>query len=274
MLFAAGLVFAGGAVLRFGSLSWRRHGIRNRNAATATRRSGCSARALRPFQAAGAGTAASAPCRPFLRQGNPPEPFAPWHQFRTAALGDRRNAPSRRSTPRRAADGFEHFKQLDFLRDHEVVLTFDDGPWPENTPSVLKTLADECTYRPSFFEHRQACDLLSGNPEAGLCGRPHHRQPHLVARDLDQQKADRTAAQGRDRKGLCRAVGRLVAAFRRRPFFRFPGAATPAGDGHLSRRAQHRDSPAIPPSISKASKAQQVIDVTMRKLDKLARVLS
>src|SRR6202171_4981755 len=41
--------------------------------------------------------------------------------------------------------GFEHFKQLDFLRDHEVVLTFDDGPWPLNTPSVLKTLADECT---------------------------------------------------------------------------------------------------------------------------------
>ena len=41
--------------------------------------------------------------------------------------------------------GFEHFKELDFLRDHEVVLTFDDGPWTENTPSVLKTLAEECT---------------------------------------------------------------------------------------------------------------------------------
>jgi peptidoglycan/xylan/chitin deacetylase (PgdA/CDA1 family) len=41
--------------------------------------------------------------------------------------------------------GFEHFKQLDFLRDKEVVLTFDDGPWPVNTPSVLKTLDDECT---------------------------------------------------------------------------------------------------------------------------------
>ena len=25
--------------------------------------------------------------------------------------------------------GFEHFKQYDFLRDEEVVLTFDDGPW-------------------------------------------------------------------------------------------------------------------------------------------------
>jgi hypothetical protein len=30
--------------------------------------------------------------------------------------------------------GFENFKQYDFLREKEVVLTFDDGPWPENTP--------------------------------------------------------------------------------------------------------------------------------------------
>ncbi|MBI3700684.1 MAG: polysaccharide deacetylase family protein [Afipia sp.] len=45
--------------------------------------------------------------------------------------------------------GFEHFKQLDFLRDKEVVLTFDDGPWP-TTPSVLKTLDEECT-RAIFF---------------------------------------------------------------------------------------------------------------------------
>ncbi|MDB5521532.1 MAG: polysaccharide deacetylase [Tardiphaga sp.] len=41
--------------------------------------------------------------------------------------------------------GFEHFKQLDFLRDKEVVLTFDDGPWPVTSPAVLKALADECT---------------------------------------------------------------------------------------------------------------------------------
>jgi hypothetical protein len=26
--------------------------------------------------------------------------------------------------------GFEHFKTHDFLREGEVVLTFDDGPWP------------------------------------------------------------------------------------------------------------------------------------------------
>ena len=47
--------------------------------------------------------------------------------------------------------GFEHFKQYDFLRDKEVVLTFDDGPWPGNTPAVLKALADECL-KATFFE--------------------------------------------------------------------------------------------------------------------------
>jgi hypothetical protein len=47
--------------------------------------------------------------------------------------------------------GFEHFKQYDFLRDKEVVLTFDDGPWPGNTPTVLKALADECL-KATFFE--------------------------------------------------------------------------------------------------------------------------
>src|SRR5262245_47345694 len=40
---------------------------------------------------------------------------------------------------------FEHCKAYDFLKDKEVVLTFDDGPWPGHTPAVLKALADQCT---------------------------------------------------------------------------------------------------------------------------------
>jgi peptidoglycan/xylan/chitin deacetylase (PgdA/CDA1 family) len=46
--------------------------------------------------------------------------------------------------------GSQHFKTFDFLRDHEVVLTFDDGPWPNNTQAVLKALADQCL-RATFF---------------------------------------------------------------------------------------------------------------------------
>jgi peptidoglycan/xylan/chitin deacetylase (PgdA/CDA1 family) len=41
--------------------------------------------------------------------------------------------------------GFEHFKSYDFLREGEVVLTFDDGPWPKNTQAVLAALAFHCT---------------------------------------------------------------------------------------------------------------------------------
>src|ERR1700732_2300896 len=46
--------------------------------------------------------------------------------------------------------GFAHFKQFDFLTDKEVVLTFDDGPWPSNTPAVRQALSDECT-KAGFF---------------------------------------------------------------------------------------------------------------------------
>jgi peptidoglycan/xylan/chitin deacetylase (PgdA/CDA1 family) len=46
--------------------------------------------------------------------------------------------------------GKEHFKMYDFLKPGEVVLTFDDGPWP-TTPIVLQALADECV-KAIFFE--------------------------------------------------------------------------------------------------------------------------
>ncbi len=36
------------------------------------------------------------------------------------------------------------------LRDHEVVLTFDDGPLPRNSDQVLQTLADNCV-KATFF---------------------------------------------------------------------------------------------------------------------------
>ena len=46
--------------------------------------------------------------------------------------------------------GFEHYKAYDFLQDKEVVLTFDDGPWPGSTKGVLDALANHCT-KATFF---------------------------------------------------------------------------------------------------------------------------
>src|SRR6516164_2389996 len=46
--------------------------------------------------------------------------------------------------------GRKHFPQTLPLGDKEVVLTFDDGPWPGTTTAVLDALDRECV-RASFF---------------------------------------------------------------------------------------------------------------------------
>ncbi|CAN7580407.1 polysaccharide deacetylase family protein [Bradyrhizobium sp. LjRoot220] len=46
--------------------------------------------------------------------------------------------------------GLKSFPQTLPLQDREVVLTFDDGPWPGTTPRVLAALAHECV-RATFF---------------------------------------------------------------------------------------------------------------------------
>ena len=90
--------------------------------------------------------------------------------------------------------GFEHFKQYDFLRDKEVVLTFDDGPWPKNTAAVLKALTDECL-KATFFEIGQHAmwhpEITKQVIEAGMTVGTHTwshkglaRNPY--AKDLEQ----------------------------------------------------------------------------------------
>lgn len=61
--------------------------------------------------------------------------------------------------------GLKSFPQTLPLRDHEVVLTFDDGPWPPTTQRVLAALAHECV-RATFF----------------LIGKPASEHPGLVRR--------------------------------------------------------------------------------------------
>jgi peptidoglycan/xylan/chitin deacetylase (PgdA/CDA1 family) len=61
--------------------------------------------------------------------------------------------------------GLKSFPQTLPLEDHEVVLTFDDGPWAGTTPKVLAALAHECVLA-TFF----------------LIGKPASEHPELVRR--------------------------------------------------------------------------------------------
>src|SRR5262249_3494976 len=91
-----------------------------------------------------ASTATRAP--PPLPQAPPPSPwpaFFPPSCSNPNALGISRVVEI--DTTGGPGFGFEHFKTHDFLREGEVVLTFDDGPWLKNTPAVLAALAAHCT---------------------------------------------------------------------------------------------------------------------------------
>jgi peptidoglycan/xylan/chitin deacetylase (PgdA/CDA1 family) len=93
--------------------------------------------------------AAAAPAAVDQASPAPAAPAAPWPSAMTTscnnpnALGISRVVEV--DTTGGPGFGFEHFKSHDFLREGEVVLTFDDGPWPKNTPAVLAALAAHCT---------------------------------------------------------------------------------------------------------------------------------
>jgi peptidoglycan/xylan/chitin deacetylase (PgdA/CDA1 family) len=119
--------------------------------------------------------------------------------------------------------GFEHFKAYDFLRDHEVVLTFDDGPWPWNTEHVLKALADQCTkamffpigkhagYHPEILKEVKAAGHTVGS----------HTWSH---KDLSTLTPDEAKAE--IEKGIA-AVSIALGNKPVDPFFRFPALKHP-----------------------------------------------
>src|SRR4051795_2892764 len=71
--------------------------------------------------------------------------------------------------------GLKQFPQTLPLDDHEVVLTFDDGPWAATTPKVLEALAAECV-RATFFVVGKLAPGTSG-ADAQDCGRGSHGRP-------------------------------------------------------------------------------------------------
>ena len=126
------------------------------------------------------------------------------------------------------AFGTEHFKQYDFLRDKEIVLTFDDGPWPENTPAVLKALQDNCA-KATFFEIGEHAtwrpDLTKELVAAGMTVGTHtwsHKDlaKNPYAKDIEQAKQE--IEMGVSAVHMAAAGGPVA------PFFRFPDLQQPA----------------------------------------------
>jgi peptidoglycan/xylan/chitin deacetylase (PgdA/CDA1 family) len=120
--------------------------------------------------------------------------------------------------------GFEHFKQHDFLRDKEVVLTFDDGPWLNNTNAVIKALADECV-RATFFaigKHATYYPEILRAVAAGGHSVGSHTWSH-------QDLSKKTPEEAKDEieKAISAVKWALGDQYQEAPFFRFPALRHP-----------------------------------------------
>jgi peptidoglycan/xylan/chitin deacetylase (PgdA/CDA1 family) len=115
------------------------------------------------------------------------------------------------------------------LAAKELVLTFDDGPWPTTTPKVLAALKAECVQATFFLVGRNtaAHPELARRELAEGHSIGHHTYSHPLLDHLSTSKAEAEID-----RGIGADEQALYGVRRSRPttpFFRFPGfASTPA----------------------------------------------
>jgi peptidoglycan-N-acetylglucosamine deacetylase len=163
--------------------------------------------------------------------------------------------------------GSQQFKTYDFLQPGEVVLTFDDGPWPGNTPAVLQALQAQCT-KALFFpigEHAMWHPGLLRQVAADGHTIGSHTWSHA-----DLSKLTLEQAEDEIEKGLSgiRAALREPEA----PFFRFPGLRyAPDQFAYLGTRNIGVFSDDFDSLDFKIHKPDQVIASVMTKLKKAGK---
>ena len=161
--------------------------------------------------------------------------------------------------------GFLQYKQFDFLTDKEVVLTFDDGPWP-TTPAVLKALAEECTKAIFFPVGKHTTyhpEILRQVYNAGhTVGSHTWSHAHLDSKKMTEPQVREEIEKGFSAVKM--AIGAAPA-----PFFRFPGLGhTQPALGYLASRNISMFSVDVDSNDFKSSGPDQVIQNVMTKLDK------
>lgn len=107
------------------------------------------------------------------------------------------------------------------LEDHEVVLTFDDGPLPPYTTRVLQTLAAQCVKATYFIIGQQAHEHPEIVREIHAAGHTigTHSQNHPLR--FERMPIDKVKAEVED--GIASVTAALGDPSEVAPFFRIPG---------------------------------------------------
>jgi peptidoglycan/xylan/chitin deacetylase (PgdA/CDA1 family) len=163
--------------------------------------------------------------------------------------------------------GSEQFKSYDFLEPGEIVLTFDDGPWPGNTPAVLAALAAQCVKATFFPIGKHA----TWHPEIlkQVLAQGHTVGSHTWSHaDLARKStADAKEEIERGISAVTVSAGRPIV-----PFFRFPALRhTPELLSYLAERNIGAFSADLDSFDFKLKKPELVIASVMTKLKKLGK---
>ena len=110
-------------------------------------------------------------------------------------------------------------KEASFLKPKEVVLTFDDGPMPWVTSSILDTLDRFCTKATFFSVGKMAMAYPSMLRK--VVERGHTLGGHTWSHPLNLKRLKIDKAMAEIEKGM--AAVSLASGGRAAPFFRFPG---------------------------------------------------
>lgn len=160
--------------------------------------------------------------------------------------------------------GFEQYKAHDFLQNREVVLTFDDGPWPNSTRQILDTLDQHCIKATFFTIGKHAI----WHPEIikDMAARGHtigtHTWSHANLSKMPPEKAREEIEKGFSAVKL--GLGASPASFFRFPFLQDP----PAQITYLGQRNVAMFSHDVDSFDFKFRKPEDVVKSVMAKLDK------
>ena len=125
--------------------------------------------------------------------------------------------------------GLKSFPQTLPLADHEVVLTFDDGPWPPTTTRVLAALAHECVQATFFLIGKSASEhpelvrrIVAEGHSVGHHTWSHRNLKHIRPNEAVEEIDRGIAADEKALHGVATTTPSTA-------FFRFPGfESTPA----------------------------------------------
>ena len=156
------------------------------------------------------------------------------------------------------------------LEDHEVVITFDDGPIPPYTNAVLDTLASECVKATYFLVGEMAHaypSIVRRIYNAGHTIGTHSQNHPRAFQRLSVEKAERQVETGIE--SVDTALGDPKALS---PFFRIPGLGrTNAIESYLASKSLVTWSADVVADDWKHIKASEIVRRAMRRLEEKGR---